>query len=184
MNERSTRARTILLATALAAVSACTTTPNPIAEGIGFRETRFQEVSSMRQYRACRDEALELDRQARASAAPARYLASAKLIEKCEADIGPGASGVAQEERLRAWALGIQNYLKGGDVAKARSNLESLKAAFAGQDLYYPDGGSFVETMELLLGLRDKTAVGEFSTTNAPGAVKDELRRVRYWTRN
>lgn len=184
MRERNTKSRILPLAALLAALSACTSTPNPIAEGIGFRENRFQEVSAMRQYRACRDEALELDRQARTSAAPARYLASARLIEKCEADVGPGGSGVGQEERFRAWALGVQNHLKGGDVTKARANLEALKAAFPAQDLYYPDGASFTETMELLLGLRDKTAVSEFSTTNAPGPVKDELRRVRYWTRN
>ena len=33
--------------------------------GIGFREARFSEITAMREYRACRDEAVELDRQAR-----------------------------------------------------------------------------------------------------------------------
>ncbi len=85
---------------------------------------------------------------------------------------------------MRAYALGIQNYLKGGDIARSRANLETFQATFAGRDLYYPDGSSFVETMEVLLGLRDRTAVGEFSMLNVNGDLKAELRRVRYWKQN
>ncbi len=174
------------LAVVLAAValSACTTGTQAVPEGIGFREARFQDIAAIRQYRTCRDEAVELDRQARQSASPARYLASARLLEKCEAELGSGAAGLAPEERMRAYALGIQDHFKGGDVVRARANLEAMKAAFPNQDLYYADGSSFVESMELLLGLRDRTALGEFSTVNASGEVKSELRRIRYWTQN
>jgi hypothetical protein len=91
---------------------------------------------------------------------------------------------VPVEERMRNYALGVQNHFKGGDVVKARANLEKFKATFADKDLYYADGSSFVDTMEILLGLRDYTALGEFSVANVNSTVKSELRRVRYWKTN
>ncbi len=152
--------------------------------GIGFREARFEEIAAMREYRSCRDEALALDRQARQTGSAAQYLQSARLIAKCDSALGPEMAGIAREERMRAYALGIQNRLKGGDVAGARDGLEKLKSAYGGSDLYYPDGTSFTETMELVLGLRDRTAVGEFSLANVNGELKAELRRARYWKRH
>ena len=138
----------------------------------------------MREYRSCRDEALALDTKARQSGSAAQYLQSAKLIAKCETSVGPEMAGIAREERMRAYALGVQNRLKGGDVAGARAALETFTTAFSGSDLYYPDGTSFTETMELVLGLRDRTAVGAFSMANVNGALKAELRRSRYWKRH
>ena len=38
--------------------------------------------------------------------------------------------------------------------------------------------------MELVLGLRDRSAVGAFSIANVNGALKAELRRARYWKRH
>jgi len=61
-------ARKGVLAAALAALalSACSmTTGGGLPEGIGFREARFAEISAAREWRACRDEALALDAQAR-----------------------------------------------------------------------------------------------------------------------
>ncbi len=152
--------------------------------GIGFREARFAEIAAMREYRSCRDEALELDRQARQSGSSAQYLRSARLIAKCDSALGPEMAGIAREERMRSYALGIQNRLKGGDIAGARDGLEKLKSAYGDSDLYYPDGTSFTETMELVLGLRDRTAVGQFSLANVNGELKAELRRARYWKRH
>ncbi len=68
-----------------------------------------------------------------------------------------------------------------GDIAKAQTNLETFKATFEGHDLYFADGSSFTETMEVLLGLRDRSAVGQFSVLNVDGALKGELRRALYW---
>ena len=169
---------------ALAALSACVTDGMTPDGGIGFRQARFVEISAMREYRACRDDALALDTRARQNDAPARYLASARLLQKCEANLGPEVTGIAAEERMRAFALSIQNYFKGGDVAAARSSLENYRKAHDDHDLYFADGSSFVETMELLLGLHDRTDVGEYSTVNASSTLKSELRRVRYWKHN
>ena len=159
-------------------------TADTAREGIGYREARFVEISAMREYRSCRDDALEMDRKAKSSSSAARYIASAKLIDTCEAELGPEAAKVGEEERVRAVALSVQNYFKGGDVAKARTNLNKMKKAFPGQDLYFPDGSSFTDTMEVILGLRDRSSIGELSVANVSSTVKSELRRVQYWEHN
>ena len=77
---------------------------------------------------------------------------------------------------MRAYALSVQNQLKGGAGAGARASLETLKSAHGGHDLYYPDGTSFTETMELVLGLRDRASAGQFSLANVNGELKaDQL---------
>ena len=155
-----------------------------LGEGIGFREARFAEISAMREWRKCRDEGIELDRQAKASQSVQRYLASAKLLEKCESSVGPDASGVDGEARMRAYALTVQNYLKGGDIAKARENLDRFHQSFPNADLYYSDGSSFSETMEILLGTSKENGSTQFSLANVNSGLKAELRRVRHWANN
>ena len=166
-------------------LTACHATfPTETDEGIGFREERHAEITAMQNYRECLDEAAILDSKARQAGSHARYLASARMMEKCEAGLGPESSGLAVEERMKSYALSIQNYFKGGDVIKARANLNKFKAAYSDHDLYYSDGASFSDTMSLLLGLENDSALGEFSTVNVNPMLKTELRRIRYWQRN
>lgn len=166
-------------------LTACHTTfPTETDEGIGFREERHAEIAAMQNYRECLDEAVVLDSKARQAGSHARYLASARMMEKCEAGLGPESSGLAVEERMKAYALSIQNYFKGGDVVKARANLKRFQTAYAENDLYYSDGASFSDTMSLLLGMESDSALGEFSTVNVNPTLKTELRRIRYWQRN
>lgn len=183
----SRRRRARGLATVLAALTLAGCSMNSNSgefEGIGFREARYQEVSAFRGFRECREEALQLDSQARASGVPARYLSSATLMESCEADLGPEATGISNEERMRAYGLTIQNYIKGGDPAAATRNLDRFERAFPRQDLYYADGSSFRETMEVLLGQRDSMEFGRFATLNVSTTLKDEMRRIEYWKHN
>ena len=180
------RARSFVLGLGLLSLGACSLTqPQTVnLDSIGFREARYEEVSAMRDFRACRDEGLQMDSQARASGDPARYLASARLLERCESDLGPEAAGVSTEERMRAFGLTIQNYIKGGDPAAARANLQRFQQAFPKQDLYYADGSSFRETMEVLLGQRDALEFGQFATLNVSRELKAEMRRIDYWKAN
>lgn len=175
-------ALTILASGSIFALTACMSTGT--GEGIGYREARFNEISAIRGWQSCRDEALELDRQARTEGSSAQYLASAKLIEKCESDAGPDVSKVPSDERMRAYALSSQNYLKGGDVPKARETLERLRDAYPGADLYYANGASFIDTMELLVGVEDRTNQGDLGIANVDSDLKSELRRTQYWKRN
>lgn len=169
--------------TAALLLSACQTTPGP-AEGIGFREARFQEISAMERYRGCVDDATQLDADARAKGNPGGYIASARLIEKCEADLGPEAAHVAVEERMRAYALGIVNYTKGGDLAKAQENLGRFQQAFVGYDLYLPNGASFVDTMSLMTGRKAIPNSYELSMLNINNKVGSEFSRLKYWKKN
>jgi hypothetical protein len=173
---------TVLLAGAL---GACVTQGGTqSAEGIGYRQARFTEMAAMRGWRSCRDEAMQLDAQARTAGDAARYLASARLLENCETELGPEVRHLAAEERMRAYATAVQNHFKGGDVAKARETLEAYRTHFTDRDLYLADGSSFTTTMELLLGIKDRTSISEFSMANAPASLKNELRRARYWERH
>jgi hypothetical protein len=165
-------------------VSACATggpAPNDI---LGFREHRSKALEAMRNYRNCNDDAMEMDTKARKSGDAGRYIASARLLEKCESQLSLEASEVGRDERVRSYALSIQNYLKGGDVESARSNLDKFKKAFSGIDLYYQDGSSFIETMEVLLGQKDVRDYGQLAALNVNALLKDEIRRIRYWKRN
>lgn len=183
MTENSGRTLRLIVSLAAIAVglSACVTGSG---EGIGFREARYAEMSAITSWRSCRDEGLELDRQARDGGSSARYLASAQLLEKCESDVGAGAAKVTADERMRAYALSAQNYLKGGDVGKSRETLDKLKQNFPNADLYYANGASFVDTMEFLTGIRDKSTVGIIGVSNVDDEFRSELRRSQYWKRN
>ncbi len=183
---RQNAVRAITLAAAAVTLGACTLYGQPPSDGsgIGFREARFNDISAMREYRACRDEALELDHQARSTGNSGRYLASARLIEKCESALGPEVNGIAEDERVRAYALSIQNYIRGGDMESARNNLQTFQAAFPGKDLYYADGSSFIDTTRVLLGQVESHDLGPYSTLNVNDDLKTEMRRVAYWRKN
>jgi hypothetical protein len=176
-------ARLGLTALALLALAACNRTQSLAGfEGIGFRETRYQEVTALRNYRGCRDEALRLDSQAReADDKRAKYLASARLLEDCETQLGPEAAGIAVDERMRAYGLSVINYLRGGDANAARRNLDRLRQTFPEKDLYFSDGSSFHETMELLLAEPKPSGVAQYALLNVNGALKNEMRRMRHW---
>lgn len=164
-----------------AALAACTMTTQVPLSSIGSVAERYEEAATRREYRQCRDEALELDRQAHESASLGRYLSSARLIERCEAGLAQDAGRIPGEERMRLYALSIQNHFKGGDILAARRNLEHFRSAFPNHDLYFTDGSSFIETMELLLGLTDRTAVADLALLNVNGEIKAELRQTNYW---
>ena len=174
----------VALTAALLTLSACNLNPqtNPM-DGIGFREARFQEISDMREYRQCRDEGVELDAKARSSGSAGQYLASAKLLEKCETEVGQDAASLAVDERMRAYALVIQNYIKGGDLETASRNLARFKEAFAGKDLYFTSGASFTETMESILGQKRPGVIADLASLNVNNELKSEMRRMRYWKR-
>jgi hypothetical protein len=170
-----------------AALSACNVAMGGgggTTEGIGYRQARFAEMSAMKAWRDCRDQALALDRQARDAGLPARYLASAKALEACEANAGPEIAALNPEERMRAAAVASLNYLKGGDLERARTGFETFKRYFGGRDLHFVDGSSYNETMDMLLGLSEPQSMGALSVANVNPALKTELRRVRYWERH
>jgi hypothetical protein len=178
------RSKTVLaLLGATMALSACTTnllSQSASREGIDYRASRNTEIMAAREWRDCRDRAMALDSQARTSASAAKYAASARALQKCEAGLQDVAV-IDERDRMQANALAVQNHLKSGDVVAARKALDGFKSAFAGRDLFYPDGSSFVSTMDVLVSLKPKHAVGNWSVANVSDAVKAEIRRINYW---
>lgn len=175
------------VAVALLAATACTTTSTSTTEADGsidYRKDRFETISARQDFMDCRDQALKLDRRARETGNAGRFLASARLLERCERELGKDADSVGTKGRMRAYALSIQNYVKGGDAASAAENLDTFRQQFPNRDLYLANGASFKDTMGALLGQTPETSLGSLSTLNTASAVKDELRRVRHWQRN
>jgi hypothetical protein len=153
-------------------------------EGIDFRQARFLEISAMRDYRGCIDDALKVAEQAKASGQTGGYRTSAKIFERCEAELGPEAAQLAREERMRNYALGIVNYIKAGDIRHAQTNLEKFKKAFDGHDLYLPNGASFIDSVALLTTKRDDASVQEMAMMNISSTLRAEIQRVRFWKNN
>lgn len=178
-----------LLALSMAALTGCNSmtalnVKQQPDEGIGYREIRFDEISQAREYQNCREEAFALDRKAMGGASAGGYLSSARLLEKCESRLGSNSGDVEDQERMQGYALSIQNYLKAGDLDQARANMGRFKQTFPDQDLYYPDGSSFIETMEVLMGQASSTDYGVFSVLNVSGDIKSEMSRQNYWKHN
>ena len=98
--------------------------------------------------------------------------------------LAPGGFRGGPRRKAPFVRLSVQNYLKGGNVENARANLESFKEAFPDVDLYYPDGSSFIETMEALLGQKDLRSFGRLAVLNVNSELKGEFRRIRHWKRN
>ena len=165
----------------LASLSACQATTMKQAEGIGYREARFAEVAAVRKWQSCHDDATELDRQARKGGDPAKYLASANLLVHCEAELGSDAASAAKDARFRAYALAVLNFMKAGDISATRESLQKLRIGFPEQDLYLPNGASFIDSMEVLTGAISRESIHEFPMRNISKELKQELRRIRYW---
>ena len=168
----------------LASLSACVVN-DPFTKqetgGIDFKRDAYARADAVRSWRSCRDNAFALDSQARKGGDTAKYLASSKLLVQCESEIGPEAASAAKDERFKAYALAVLNYLKAGDIKASREVLNKLQKGFPGQDLYLPGHVSFIETMDVLTGGQSRQSIKAFPMRNLSKELKKELRRIRYW---
>ncbi len=174
--------KTIAFGLILLGVSACNMNgaTNPM-ETAQFRQSRYEEMLKIQNFQACRNEALELDSHARTRASTGAYLTSARVLEKCNTDLGTDVDGVARDERMRLSALATLNYFRGGDIEQARRNFEGFKSAYPDRDLYFASGTSFLATSEALLGRVEPYSYGEFASLNVNDRVKSEMRRINHW---
>lgn len=163
-----------------ATLSACQpTTLSGSAAAVDYRYDRFADMQIKVDYNNCRKTAFSLDKEAGVD--PSRFIASAKKFENCELMIGDSGNLIDRDMRLKNIAMGVQNYIKGGDLAKARTMLEQFEKIAAGDDLLYPDSTSFVASMHVLLNANsDKNAL-RLASRNAKPKIKDEIRRAWYW---
>jgi len=182
MTTRKNIFKAATLGASLLALAACNMnqTTNPLAEA-SFREARFEEMQKLQSFRTCRDQALQMDSDARARGSAAAFLTSARVLDKCNADLGTAAKSVAANERMRLHALSVVNFFKGGDVEMARRQFDGFKSAWPEHDLYFSGGTSFVATAEALLGRTEPQTFGQFLALNVTDEVKSEMRRINHW---
>ncbi|NQV98387.1 MAG: hypothetical protein HQ483_01720 [Rhodospirillales bacterium] len=178
------RASACTAAFVLITLAGCVPATTGGAEGIGFRQARFEEISAMRQYRECVDDAYKVAEDAARNQQAAGYRTSARIIEKCEADLGPEARNLAQEERMQAYAVGILNYIKAGDIQNAQANLDTFERTYGGYDLYLPSGASFIDTVSVLTGKSTDTSASKMAMLNLPPDLRAEMQRTRFWKHN
>ncbi|MEK9849639.1 MAG: hypothetical protein VW665_03935 [Candidatus Puniceispirillum sp.] len=166
-----------------AALSACQPlTLSESSAAVDYRYERFQDMQLKADYDACRKTAFTLDKGAGADSS--RLLASAEKFESCELMLGKSGKVIDRDMRLKAIAMGVQNYIKGGNLTKARTMLDQFEHVADGADLLYPDSTSFVASMRVLLNAdADKSAL-RLASMNAKSALKDEIRRAWYWQAN
>ena len=145
---------------------------------------RANEMQNVLNFDSCLSNGLEQDAQAAASDEMGRYLASARTLSSCDSKLRDSASLVAIEQRMKAKALAVQNFIKGGDIQLARLALTDFEAGFDGADLIYADGSSFTDTMHALLYRFDDPVSYKLASLNARRKVKDEVRRAWYWQVN
>ena len=166
-----------------AALSACQPiTMSGSAAAVDYRYERFADIQVKANYDACRKTAFALDKAAGADAS--RFLASANKFESCELMLGDSGSIIDQEMRLKAIAMGVQNFIKGGDLAKARTMLEQFERVADGTDLLYADSTSFFASMHVLLNAPHNKNALQLASQNARSEIKDEIRRAWYWQTN
>jgi hypothetical protein len=165
------------------ALSACQSkTMSGSAAAVDYRYERFADMQVKANYDTCRKTAFALDKDAGADTS--RFLASAKKFESCELMLGDAGSIIDSEMRMKAIAMGVQNYIKGGDLAKARTMLEQFEQVADGADLLYPDSTSFFASMNVLLNAPYNKNALQLASQNAKDKIKDEIRRAWYWQTN
>jgi hypothetical protein len=184
--------RTLLILPAIcavAALSACnpaTLGSNKTADVVGFHQMRLSDLQTINDFESCVEEGISRDSMARDNGDPAQFLSSAEILEGCEYHVIDGTHLVPEDQRMKVYALSIQNYFIGGDVTKAKMNLEKFRTTFQGKDLIYADGTSFTDTYDVLFSYThsDKKSLLNLASMNAKPSVKDEVRRVWYWENN
>lgn len=170
----------LLIPTALSACQPLTLSNSSSA--VDYRYERFQDIQLKADYDDCRKTAFTLDKGAGADSS--RLLASAEKFESCELMLGKSGKVIDRDMRLKGIAMGVQNYIKGGNLSKARTMLDQFEHIAEGDDLLYPDSTSFVASMRVLLNANGEKSAIRLATFNAKSELKDEIRRAWYWQTN
>ena len=141
--------------------------------------------STLRSYEQCIVDGKNFDSLAitNKDQAESLYNKSAKILTDCDHLISNNSYLINEEERMKNFALSIQNYLKAGNLINASVNFKSFKNNFH-KDLIYPNGSSFTENIESLLSHDDQKPSLQFTLLNNSKIIKSELKRIKYWSKN
>jgi len=128
----------------------------------------------------CKQNALALDSAARTSSSTAQYLASARLLSNCISDFSDKVPLQLSQDVMQLHALSIFNYIKGGDISQAKMAFVQFKSSFPGQDLYFNDYTSLIDTATALLEPSSINAQ-QMVSLNISSQLREELKRRQYW---
>ncbi len=173
--------RAAVLGVALGGMTACVMDGASAPPDTSYREARYEQIQQLKAFERCRNEGLLLDASARARGATDAFLTSADVFTKCNDEIGDAAEIAPAAERMRLHALSVVNYIRGGDVERARRQFDSFKAHWPENDLYLAGGTSFIATAGTLLGRTERQTFGTFMALNVTDEIKRELRRMNHW---
>lgn len=182
------KARALLTSALLLSLAACNTHPSqpePLFSGPTPAEraeaAAAEQAMGVRDaFADCRTEGLLMLSHASEQANNGQYQRAGLIFADCLDEPGVAAE-IAAEDRLRVLALATLSQVKAGDLATARELHARQEREFEHQDLYFADGTSFTESLDMLLRDTDDSDAAVFSTTNVGAALKSEMRRVRYW---
>ena len=107
---------------------------------------------------------------------------SASVLVKCNDSLKNQNHFISKETQMKNLALGIQNFVKSGDLMQANAYLEVFKSKF-NKDLMYPDGSSFTSNIELILNYKNEVDELNLAMINANPKLKNELKRAWYWSK-
>ena len=143
------------------------------------------KISSLhRSYNKCVDDGKSFDALAssKKEGADSLYNQSAKILTDCDFLIKNNPYAINENERMKNFALTIQNYIKAGNLIQASINFNEFKNIF-NKDLIYQDGSSFIENIKTLLAHNNQNVSLEFALVNNSKIVKSELKRINYWSK-
>ena len=110
------------------------------------------------------------------------YSKSAEILSKCDQIVGNYNAIITQDQRMKNYALSIQNYLKSGRLKVASLKLEDFKNKFD-RDLIYSDGSSFIKNTEAILDIANEKKGLDLEMTNSNRKIKSELKRIWHWSK-
>ncbi|PAJ75169.1 hypothetical protein CJF42_06675 [Pseudoalteromonas sp. NBT06-2] len=179
-----TLATSIVLLTGCSSTTPTSKTVQPISNvavlDVNAQEKQPEYVQPVTLDENCKHNALALDNAARTSRSTAQYLASARLLSNCISDFSHKMPLQLSQNVMQLHALSIFNYIKGGDVSQAKIAFVQFKSAFPGQDLYFNDYTSLIDTATALL---EPSTINEqqMVSLNISTQLRDELKRRQYW---
>ena len=141
-------------------------------------------LNSSREYDRCVDEGHFFDKKASDSKdnSISLYSKSADILSKCDQLIGDYNTIVSKDQRMKNYALSIQNYLKSGRLKVASLKLEDFKNRFD-RDLIYSDGSSFIKNTEVILDIGNEKKGLDLEMINSNRKIKSELKRIWHWSK-
>jgi hypothetical protein len=131
------------------------------------------------EFNQCQTHVLDMDTSAKKNQSLAQYLTAATAGTSCLQAVIPGNPLVSTEQKMQLHAMTVLDFVKGGDIGKARSGLGRFEVAYSGKDLFFTDNTSFIDTFSLLLHEKDIKHNGVHLNVNKH--LVNELKRKQTW---